>query len=153
MSPIEPVEIILDKPRKLLINHFTLYRAEAEVNRLRYAKPEEYASIDVMMVEGFNHIFKSLGMLPMDLMLAMLCHGLVYEDPKEKRLNIEQVAGLLDLPEVDRQVVSTAIWAAYFKVAGKNIKIVGPEDTEKKTDLSDPPTGLESGPLPGSTLN
>jgi len=143
---IEPVEIVLDKPRKLLINHLALYRAEAEINKLRFAKPEDYASIDALMVDGFNHLFRSRGMLPLDLLLCMLWAGLVYDDPKKPRLSIEQVAAVLDEAKANRAEISGAIWGAYFKVAGRNLKVVGAEDgeaTEKKNQ--DPPTGSDNG--------
>lgn len=150
MGTIEPVEVSLDKPRKLLINHFCLYRAEAEVNKLRFAKPEEYCSIDVLMVDAFNHLYRARGMLPLDLLLCMICFGIVYE-PKEKRLTLEQIAEVLDASEMSRAELSGIVWGAYFTVAGKNLKQVDAPDEEKKT--ADPPTGQSSGPLDGSTLN
>lgn len=149
MSLIEPTEIVLDKPRKLLINHLALYRAEAEINKLRFAKPEDYASIDALMVDGFNHLFRARGMLPMDLLLCMLWAGLVYDDPKKPRLTIEQVAGLLDGAQVNRAEISGTVWGAYFKVAGKNLRVMSDgeagDDAEKKSQ--DPPTGPDSGAL------
>lgn len=152
MNLIEPIEVVLDKPRKILINHLALYRAEAEINKLRFARPEQYVSIDVLMIEGFNNLFRARGMLPMDLLLCMLWAGLVYDDPKKPRLTIEQVAALLDASETNRGEISGALWAAYFKVAGKNLKVVGPEDSaqdagEKKTEGQ--PTGSGNGVSPG----
>lgn len=157
MSAIEPVEIVLDKPRKLLINHWTLYRAEAEINKLRFAKPDDYVSIDVLMVDGFNNLFRARGMLPMDLLLCMICYGLQYDDSKEKRLTLEQVAGLLDTSETSRAEISGTVWGAFYKVAGKHLKIAtaadvaADEEQEKKN--KDQPTGSNSGQSDGTTLN
>jgi hypothetical protein len=153
MTPIEPVEVILDKPRKLLINHFALYRAEAEVNKLRFAKPEDYASIDALMVDGFNNLYRARGMMPMDLLLCLITFGMVYDDPKERRLTVDQVAALLDVSESDRGTLSGTIWGAYFKLAGRNLKVAtqGDVDAEKKT--TDQPTGSNSGRSDVTTLN
>lgn len=146
MNLIEPIEIVLDKPRKLLINHLTLFKAEGEINRMRFAKPEDYAAIDVLMIDSFNHLYRARGMLPLDLLLCLICHGLVYDDPKEKRLTIEQVAALLDKSETSRAELSGVIWGAYYRVASKNLKQVeadAPPTDEKKTE--DQPTGSDSG--------
>jgi hypothetical protein len=152
MGTIEPVEVLLDKPRKLLINHFCLYRAEAEVNKLRFAKPEEYCAIDVLMVDAFNHLYRARGMLPLDLLLCMIAFGLVYE-PKEKRLTLEQIAELLDASELSRAELSGIVWGAYFKVAGKNLKQVAAEGPDEEKKTADPPTGPSSGLSDDSTLN
>ena len=145
MTPIQPIEIVLDKPRKLLINNMALYKTEADINRLRYAKPEDYASIDVLMVDAFNHLFRARGLLPMDLMLSMLVNGLIYEKG-EKRLSLEEIAELIDNSESSRAELSGQVWAAYFNNAGKNLKFSDKiEDEEKKTE------SLQTGPLNGQS--
>lgn len=152
MNLIEPVDITLDKPRKLLINHLALFKAEAEINRMRFAKPEDYAAIDVLMVDAFNHIYRGKGMLPLDLLLCLISFGLVYESPKEKRFTIEDIAALLDGSEVSRAELSGIVWGAYFRIAGKNLKTVdadAPLEGEKKTEGQ--PTGLPNGALQGSS--
>lgn len=153
LGPIEPVEVVLDKPRKVLINHFALYRAEAEINKLRFAKPADYVSIDVLMVDGFNNLFRARGFLPMDLLLCMLTFGLVYESPKEKRLSLEEVAALLDSTEIDRADLSGIIWGLYFRLAGKNLKVATPEDAAEEKKTADPPIGSSSGPSGDSSLH
>ena len=147
MSPIQPTDIILDKPRKLLITNFTLFRAEAEVNKLRFAKPEEYLSIDSMMVAAFNTMLRAQGLLPMDLLLSLIAHGLVTEKG-EKRPTIEDVAAMIDVSDQGRGEISLAVWNAYYNAAGKNLR-PATEGEEKKT--TDQPTGLGNGASPGSS--
>lgn len=151
MNLIEPIEITLDKPRKLLINHLALFKAETEINRMRFAKPEDYAAIDVLMIDAFNHIYRGKGMLPLDLLLCLISFGLVYDSPKEKRFTIEEIAALLDGSDVNRAELSGVVWGAYFRIAGNNLKAVegdAPPD-EKKSEGQR--TGLPNGALQGSS--
>lgn len=144
MELIEPIEIVLDRPRKLLINHKALRRAESEVNKMRFAHPNDYASIDSLMVAGFNAIFRISGMLPRDLLVCMLWAGLANEDPK---LTIDRIDELMDQTPLDLGTISGIVWGAYFRAAGKNLQIVGAgsAEDEKKTNAAGRPTGSDSG--------
>ncbi len=147
MSVIEPVEIILDKPRKLLLNHQALRRAENEVNKQRFAKPIDYTNIDNLMVSAYNTVFRLSGMLPRDLLSCLLWASIVPDSPRDPKLTIDRVDELLDQSEMSDADISVVIWSAYIKVAGKNFKQVGDSETddseEKKT--KDQPTGSPNG--------
>lgn len=141
MTPIQPTDIILDKPRKLLINNMALFKAEAEVNKLRFAKPEEYQSIDALMVASFNNMFRARGLLPMDLLLSLIVHGLMVEK-NERRPTVEEVAAMIDSSDQGRAEISVAVWTAYYQSAGKNLKVADGEEEKKTTDQ---PTGSVNG--------
>lgn len=143
MNLLEPIEITLDKPRKLLINHLTLFKAEADINKMRSAKPEDYAAIDSLMIDAFNHLYRARGMLPLDLMICLLTHGLVYEKG-EKRLTIEEITALLDKTELSRAELSGIIWGAYFKVASKSLQAVDANSEEGKAEQKKS-TGRQTG--------
>ena len=147
MNVIEPTEIILDRPRKLMINHRALRKAESEVNKLRFANPSNYANIDGLMIAAYNTMYRSMGLLPRDLMSCLLWAGLSDEDPK---LTLDKIESLLDSTDASLAEISGKVWAAYFKSAGKNLVIVGEadNDAEKKTISEDQPTGLNSGASP-----
>lgn len=146
MTPIEPVEILLDKPRKILINHRALYKTEQEVNRQRFAKPDDYVQIHKLMVDSFNNMFRASGLLPMDLLLSLISNSLIAERG-EKKLTMDEVADLLDKAETGMAEISAAVWTAYFSVAGRNLKTIEPGD-EKKTD---PATTNPSGSINGAS--
>ena len=143
MTPIEPLEIVLDRPRKVLINHLALFKAENEINRRRGAKPEEWASIDVLMVDAFNRIYRARGMLPRDLLVVMIWAGLGHETSKPA-LTVEQITGLLDNSEKGVAELSGEIWNAYFLANTKNLKAA--DTDEKKNQSADSMT-----PTDGST--
>jgi len=155
MNVIEPIEIVLDKPRKLMLGHWGLYTAEMEINKQRGAKPEEHVAIDFMMVDAYNRIFLKTGLLPLDLMVCVLWAGLLHEDPK---ITKEKVAALMDQSQLSRADLSAKVWAAYFSSSKNSLKVstesddVGArqdapaEDGEKKTDKT---SGSNSGPQGG----
>lgn len=143
---IELIEIQLDKPRHMLLNHSALCRAEREVNRLRNAAPETYAAIDFLMVDAFNRMFRSTGLLPLDLLMIMLWAALLHEEPG---LTVDRVAELLDTAPVSRMDVSAVVWKAYFSMAGKNLQEVPPgEDPPQRPP--DPRPGSANGASGGS---
>jgi len=148
MPVIEPVEILLDKPRKFLINHTALRRAETEVNKQRFAKPIEHTNIDNLMVSAYNTVYRLSGMLPRDLLTCLLWASHVPENPKEAKLTIEKIDDLLDQSQSSDADIAVILWNAYFKVAGRNFGIASAESEdsgeEKKTEAQ--PTGSGSGP-------
>lgn len=133
----DPVEIILDKPRLLRVNHKALRIAESELNRLRRATPLTACSIDFAIVMSYN-----TGIYPRDLQAALLLGFLSTDNPA---LTIDDVDAILDKTEAPSSVINDKLWEAYRAVAGKNIKPAEPE-AEKKTIGPDRPTGSDSGP-------
>ena len=147
MTPIEPIEINLDRSRKVLINHRALFKAEGEINKRRGAKVEDWASIDVLMVDAFNLIYRSRGMLPLDLLAVMIWASIVYEN-NERALTVEQITDLFDDPSVSRAALSGDIWGAYFKASMRNLKQLPPEnEAEKKSGDTILTDGLGNGVL------
>ena len=118
MKPYPLIEIELDRPRKLLIDHAALFRAEQEINRLRGARPEEHLSIDTLMVEAYNRVLRMTGLLPIDLLFVMLWAALLHEDPK---LEVNRMAALMESSPLSRVELSARLWETYFKSAGKNL--------------------------------
>lgn len=153
MTPIEPVEITLDKPRKVLFNHNALIVAEREINKQRGATPQTYTSLEVLMYDAIRLVYQSkgaLGALPRDILVTMLWAGLNY-DPKARQFTIEQTLNLLDQSSLGISQLSIDIWNAYFKANENNFKIVASDspEPEKKSDmiLTD---GSTNGALPES---
>ena len=132
MKALPLVEIDLDRKRTLLIDHAALFRAEQQINKLRSAKPEEYAAIDTLMVEAYNRILRRTGLLPLDLLFSVLWAALLHEDAT---LKFEQIAGLMDCSSLTRAELSSRVWEAYFKSAGRNlVEAEEEEEPEKKKD-------------------
>jgi hypothetical protein len=145
---IEPIEIQLDRARKILLNHRALRQAESEFNRRRFAAPKDYVNIDAVMVEAYNNIFRMSGMMPRDLLACVLWAGLLNEDPK---LSLDDVDDLLDQSPLSDAELSGIVWAAYFKAAGRNLKQVNSPEADEEKKTADQPTGSGSGP--SRTLN
>jgi hypothetical protein len=122
-SAIEAIDIVLDKPRRLRLDHAGLFRAECEINRIRGASPEERAGIDYLMVRAYSGILRSV-LLPLDLLFCVLLQALLHEDPK---LTFDDMPKLIEASPLTR--------------AGKNLRIktedstaeAGSEEEEKKS--------------------
>lgn len=147
MSAIDPVEIVLDKPRLLKPNHRALRVAESELNRMRRATPLTACSIDFALVVSYN-----TGIYPRDLQACLLLGFLSTDNPK---LSIDDIDGILDKTAATSAEINDKLWEAYKAVAGKNIQTAKPndEDPEKKTNGQDQRTGSDSAPSALSTLN
>lgn len=151
MNVIEPVDIVLDKPRKLLLGYLGLYTAEMEINKLRGAKPDEHVSIDFMMINAYNLTLLTTGLLPVDVLLCVLWAGLLHEEPK---ITKEKVAALMDQSPLTRGDLSAKVWAAYASSSKNMFKVTtaadaeqpSADDGEKKTAET---TGSNSGPPDG----
>lgn len=77
MNAIEPVEIVLDKPRKMLFTFGALKAAEREINKIRTATGEAKTSV-----------FTILGEMSPDTISILVWACLLHED---STLTIEQV--------------------------------------------------------------
>jgi hypothetical protein len=136
-SAIEAIDIVLDKPRRLRLDHAGLFRAECEINRIRGASPEERAGIDYLMVRAYSGILRSV-LLPLDLLFCVLLQALLHEDPK---LTFDDMPKLIEASPLTRGDISVFLWEAYLKCAGKNLRIktedstaeAGSEEEEKKS--------------------
>jgi len=149
---IEPIEILLDKPRKILVNHAALFRAEGEVNRVRGNNAFGRVSIDYLMVNAFNAMTFMGAPLPLDLLAALLWASLVRE-PKEE-IAFDDIFGMLDKSQTATNDLAVSLWQGYVATAGKSLKQgeskeVDP-DQEKKT--VSPETGFGSSALPSRNL-
>lgn len=143
MNVIEPVEIVLDKPRKLRPTHYALMSAERELNRQRNATPSNAASIDFAIIKAYNETLFGVGSYPLDLTVCLLWAFLL---PDDGNLTIRQAAELIDQANITRGELNDALWRAYRSVAGKSISEAAPGE-EKKTEAPDPPIGSGTAPL------
>lgn len=88
MNAIEPVEIVLDKPRKMLLTMGALRKAEAELNRARGLNGAERVSIFEVInreIQGFATDQLKLGA---DFIVILLWASLLHE---EKALTLDEV--------------------------------------------------------------
>lgn len=148
---IEPVEILLDKPRKVQINKRALLTAETEVNRIRGASTFGRVSIDYLMLS----LGKLLGFMktpfPLDLRASML-YAAIIREPKES-LSFDDVLAMLDKTETPDLDIDEAILVMWTKQAGGSLTSdpAKAETDEKKTE--NPVIGNTSGASPESNLH
>lgn len=159
---IEPIEILLDKPRKIRMGHRALFEAETKINQIRGASAFARVSIDYLFINGMNAWSLLKSPFPMDLLVALLWASLVPEEKRDdngkkyrEALSFEQVMDLLDQSQTPLMDIAPILFDAYCKAAGNSIKEKQPGETsaedEKKT--VNPETGSASGALPGSNLH
>lgn len=152
MASIEifkPIEIMLDKPRRLRPTHRALFEAEQKINELRHATPATACSIDYLIVKAYNDTLAGTGTYPLDLTVVLLWAFLLPDDPK---LTTDRVMAAMDATELTRGQINDALWRAYIAVAGKNITSAPAPEEDKKKDPSQQ-TGSDFGALPDSNLN
>lgn len=143
MNAIEPVEIILDKPRKLKPNHRGLRIAEAAFNKLNGVSGYTSCGIDFALVLAYN-----TEIYTRNLQCALLLGFLSTDNPD---LTIEDVDNILDHTALPFAEINDKLWEAYKRVAGSSLTF-GKGAAEKKTTNPDPPTGSSSGPSGDSIL-
>lgn len=138
MKSIESVEIILDRPRVMLINMAALLRAEREINKQRREDGLEPVSI----FELINHALRGVSDLKISAQFVsvMLWASLLHEDPA---LTYDHACSLIGEPIPSIGKVFAAI-NAYFSepTPGQEVSV--------NASPLDRPNGLASGPLPGS---
>ena len=77
------VDIVLDKPRKMLFTLLGLNRAQREINKLRGDSVSIFKRID----EFIQCLLADDGNLPVDLIVVLIWASLLHEDPE---LTLEQ---------------------------------------------------------------
>jgi hypothetical protein len=118
-SWLQPIDIQLDKPRKLLINSMALRKAEFELNRLRGSDVRSWESIDGLIFQAYGKVYNTTGRLPADLLFCLLWGGLLHEDPK---LQLDDVGQLLDRSPLNLSEISGIIWRAYWAYSSKGLQ-------------------------------
>lgn len=150
MNAIQPVDILLDKPRRLLLNHRAFCLAESEINKRRFAKMEDYRGLDDLMIDANNRLLLRGRMPPMDLLIVMIWAGLLFENPA---LKIDDIAPLLDASSTPRAELCGAVWRAWIEFSGANLMAQAPgaPSEEKKTLPEGQPNGAGSSPSGSSS--
>lgn len=139
---VDPVEIVLDKPRRLLITKRGLRLAEAELNKQRYPITGRVSNIDAYVVQAINDVIRLGGIMPRDLIVCLLWAALLHEDSK---LKIEQIDEIMDKSVTGDAEISGQLMGLYLNCAGPTVQ-KGAAEPEKKT--TDPQTGPDSGASP-----
>lgn len=150
---IEASKILLDKPRRILMNHQALFKAEGQINAIRGSSTFARVSIDYLIVNAFNALTILKAPFPLDLLASLLWASIVREGKEE--IAFEQVFELLDNSETSTNDIAVALFEAYCKTAGKNLKrdddATPDADQEKKTENLETGSGVSA--PPSSTLN
>lgn len=131
----DPVEIQLDKKRKLLFGLGVLRRAETEINKRRGASISQYVNIDYLMIRSAMDQAAGTGGFPLDLLIVMLWAGLSTEDP---RITFDSTVDLIEQSPLTRGEIATIVWDAYIATTEKS--------GEKKESTEDPPDPLPQRP-------
>ena len=160
MNVIEPAEILLDKPRKVLVNHAALFKAETEVNRIRGNTAFNRLGIDYLIVNAFNALIMLKAPFPLDLLAVMLWASIVREESRDAKgrvqreeIKFEDIFPILDDSQTATNDIAVALFEAYCKTAGKNIKrgeAAKDDDGEAEKKNHSQSTGLNSGASPAS---
>lgn len=144
----EPIEIELDRPRKLKLTTRALMRAESEINRRRGAQVQERVSIDFLLFKAARDQLTGSGSFPLDLLAVLLWAGLQAEEPDPK-LTPDGVLDLVDASPLSRGALVTAVWEHYNEVTKKPRSDSAPAEDgggEDDSPLAERP-GSTTGPL------
>lgn len=136
----EPIDITLDKPRRLRFNLEALMLAEREINRNRGARPSEYINIEYLIISSASAQIAGTGGFALDLMTVLLWAALRWED---KALTLDKVPTLVEASPLPHGQIMTLIWDAYISHTQRH----------KKTTADDAPPVEDRDPLaprPGS---
>lgn len=157
----EPIELELDKPRKLYLTLRALMRAETEINRLRGAAASERVSIDYLVLKAARDYLTGGGNFPLDVVVMLVWSGLLAVDQQfcEKRgldkqwinepLTVDQVLDMIEASPLKRGSILTRLWDHYNEVTTKEKnEDSSPDDEAPGGDdpLAQRP-GSSSGPL------
>jgi hypothetical protein len=139
---VQPIEIDLDKPRRLLLTVGGLKAAERELNKSRALQPRK--AIFRIMMEELPQVEQ--GDVGMDFCEAILWASMLHEDPD---LSIEAV-GLMpfDLRDV-MQLTLRVITETYLKIEPKTDE--APLESAEKKNLTKLNGTATSGVSPEST--
>jgi hypothetical protein len=135
---IEPIEIMLDKPRHLKITMSGMMKAERKLKELRNQPNLSMwlAPIEELGAGGFS----------MDMTCALLWAGLIHED---SALTFEQIPDLIDSLSTSPQEIIPKVrdgFMAFYKIKARDEDF----DVDSKKKIS--PAGLNSGLSHGSSL-
>lgn len=139
---VEPVEVVLDKPRKLVLNNKALFEAETKINEIRRSGSFGRVSFDYLVIQATNAMQIMRAPFPRDLLAASLWAGII-RDPGEK-ISFEDIFDIMDNSETSIMDIGVAVFEAYSRSAGKNIKEVPPGEkvsAEEKKKTDSPATG------------
>jgi len=128
----EPIDIVLDKPRRLRFNLEALMLAEREINRSRGVRPAEYINIEYLILWSASAQVAGTGSFALDLVTTLLWAGLRWED---KALTVDKVPALMDASPLTHGEIMTTIWEAYNLHSKRARK---PADTAPPVEDSDP---------------
>src|SRR5689334_12937742 len=134
---IEPIEILLDKPRKIRINKRALLTAENEVNRIRGTSTFGRVSIDYLMLSLGRMLTLLKTPFPLDLRASMLYGGLIREAKEE--IGFDDILDILDKTDTPDGDIDSAIFELWVKQAGKSLTTepAKAQTDEKKTENQD----------------
>ena len=138
------VDIVLDKPRKMLFTWLALNKAQREINKLRGEPPT--ASIFVKIDELRQMLISDEANFPIDLLQVLLWASLLHEEPD---LTLEQVDrwNTTNMPAVMAKI-SRALVPLFSP--GSEDAVMSQVLEEKKTVM--PMNGRASGDSPESNL-
>lgn len=146
MQLIEPVEITLDRPRKMLLTLGALRRADQEFNKARGLTGDARVSIfDVINTELKNVAADNLKFGP-DLIAIMLWASLLNDDPN---LTLDDVDKFAFNPVGVVAKVIECINNCFLKSAAATA--AGEQEGDRDGRPLDRPNGLDSGHSPESS--
>jgi hypothetical protein len=141
----EPIEIELDKPRKVFLKAEALMRAEKEINRQRDAKIADHVSIDFLIFKAASDFLQGTGNFPLDLVAVLLWAGLNAAPHETKdEVTVDKVLDLIDLSPLPRGQILTRLWEHYSDVTKRE-----PSTSSAQGNGEDKPDPLAR--RPGST--
>jgi len=140
------IDIVLDKPRKMLFTWLALNKAQREINKLR-GEPST-ASIFVKIDELRQMLISDEANFPIDLLQVLLWASLLHEDPD---LTLEQLDRMntTNMPAVMAKI-SRALVPLF---SSQSEDVVMPVTLEEKKTMIAATNGLASGDSPASSLD
>src|SRR5688572_30786767 len=139
---LTPIELNLDKPRKVLLNAPALLRAEQVVNRRRGGTVFEWVSIDYLI---WRAAAAETG-FPLDLVAALLWSGLVEADSNKTKnvlsfdggylsnIKFEDVVALIDQSAMHRGDILRALIEHYESGTTRKPKTTSAPDIAGNND-------------------